>query len=56
MPAAAADGSPVTVQTREADITRLTAADLAGASLVTASALLDLLTVDEVERARLRLR
>ena len=48
MPTATPDGSPVTVQTREADITRLTAADLAGASLVTASALLDLLTADEV--------
>jgi hypothetical protein len=48
MPTAAADGSPVTVQTREADITRLTASNLAGASLVTASALLDLLTADEV--------
>jgi SAM-dependent methyltransferase len=47
---AAADGAPVTVETRESDITRLTAADLAGASLVTASALLDLLTADEVER------
>jgi hypothetical protein len=48
MPAAAPDGSPVTVRTRETDITRLTASDLAGASLVTASALLDLLTADEV--------
>jgi hypothetical protein len=40
----------VTVQTRQCDITRLTAADLAGASLVTASALLDMLTADEVDR------
>lgn len=45
---AAADGAPVTVETRQADITRLTAADLAGADLVTASALLDLLTADEL--------
>jgi hypothetical protein len=39
----------VTVETRQGDVTRLTAADLAGASLVTTSALLDLLTVDEVD-------
>jgi hypothetical protein len=45
---AAADGSPVTVVTREGDVTALTAADLAGTSLVTASALLDLLTREEV--------
>jgi Methyltransferase domain len=43
-------GGPVTAETRERDITRLTAAELAGASLVTASALLDMLTADEVER------
>jgi hypothetical protein len=36
------------VEVRCADITRLTADDLAGASLVTASALLDLLTADEL--------
>jgi glycosyltransferase involved in cell wall biosynthesis len=47
---AAADGSPVTVETRHRDITRLTAADLAGASLVTTSALLDVLTLEEVDR------
>ena len=40
----AADGAPVTVETRQGDVTALTAADLAGADLVTASALLDLLT------------
>jgi SAM-dependent methyltransferase len=44
----AADGAPVTVETRQRDITGLTAADLAGASLITASALLDVLTLDEV--------
>jgi hypothetical protein len=38
------------VETRQGDLTRLTAADLAGADLVTASALLDMLTADEVER------
>jgi Methyltransferase domain len=39
-----------TVETRERDITRLTPADLAGASLVTASALLDMLTAAEIDR------
>ncbi|MGW0705325.1 class I SAM-dependent methyltransferase [Streptomyces sp. NPDC002643] len=48
-PRAAADGSPVTVTTRRGDIGRLTADDLAGASLVTASALLDVLTRDEID-------
>lgn len=46
----AADGAPVTVETRLGDISRLTAADLRGAALVTASALLDLLTAEEVGR------
>jgi hypothetical protein len=46
----ALDGAPVTVETRLRDITRLTPADLDGAGLVTASALLDMLTADEVER------
>ncbi|MEV4546105.1 class I SAM-dependent methyltransferase [Micromonospora echinaurantiaca] len=46
----AADGAPVTVATRQGDLTRLTAADLAGTSLVVASALLDMLTADEVDR------
>lgn len=49
-PVCAADGSPVHVETRGSDITRLTAADLADAHLVTASALLDMLTAEEVER------
>ncbi|MFE2542746.1 SAM-dependent methyltransferase [Actinacidiphila glaucinigra] len=44
-----AGGGPVTAETREGDLTRLTAADLAGTSLVTASALLDLLTADEID-------
>ncbi|MBZ3905063.1 methyltransferase domain-containing protein [Streptomyces griseiscabiei] len=48
-PRAAADGSPVTVSTRRGDIGRLTAHDLAGALLVTASALLDVLTREEIE-------
>lgn len=57
----AADGAPVTVETRRCDVTRLTAEDIGrprpgkggrrgDAGLVTASALLDLLTADEVER------
>jgi len=50
MARAAADGAPVTVATRQGDLTALTAADLAGTWLVTASALLDLLTAAEVDR------
>jgi SAM-dependent methyltransferase len=49
-PGAAADGEPVTVETRRRDITRLAPADLAGAGLVTASALLDMMTAGELER------
>jgi hypothetical protein len=44
VPGGAADGAEVTVETRLSDVTRLGAADLAGATLVTASALLDLLS------------
>jgi hypothetical protein len=44
-----ADGAPVAVQTRCADITTLTPADLAGAALVTCSALLDMLTAADVD-------
>ncbi len=47
-PGAAADGSAVTLETRQSDITRLPAGELAQASLITASALLDLLTRDEL--------
>lgn len=49
LPRTAADGSPVTVETREGDLTGLRAADLAGTHLVTASALLDLLSREEVD-------
>lgn len=49
MPAAASDGAPVTVETRQGDLTRLTAAELADAALVTASALLDMLTAEELD-------
>ncbi|WP_432010081.1 class I SAM-dependent methyltransferase [Streptomyces cucumeris] len=45
-----AGGTPVQVETRQGDLGRLTAADLAGASLVTASALLDVLTREEIDR------
>nr|WP_079161760.1 class I SAM-dependent methyltransferase [Streptomyces fodineus] len=47
-PRSAADGSSVTVETRLGDVARLTPDALAGASLVTASALLDVLTREEV--------
>ncbi|MFV0132679.1 hypothetical protein ACLGIH_05435 [Streptomyces sp. HMX87] len=46
-PRSAADGSRVTVETRRGDIVRLTPDALHGASLVTASALLDVLTAEE---------
>jgi hypothetical protein len=49
-PGPAADGAAVTVEARRSDITRLTRDELAGASLVSASALLDLLTVDALAR------
>ncbi|MDR7276648.1 class I SAM-dependent methyltransferase [Catenuloplanes atrovinosus] len=43
-------GAAVTVETRRGDITKLTAADLDGVSLVTASALLDLLDAGDAAR------
>ncbi|MCX6462535.1 MAG: class I SAM-dependent methyltransferase [Pseudonocardiales bacterium] len=49
LPGTAADGSPVTARTAPGDLTALRAADLAGTTLVTASALLDLLSRDEVD-------
>ncbi|MGW3284219.1 trans-aconitate methyltransferase [Streptomyces sp. NPDC001002] len=48
-PRSAADGSRVTVETRRGDVARLTPDALRGASLVTASALLDVLTREEIE-------
>jgi hypothetical protein len=48
--AAAGAPGPVTVEGRRSDVTRLTRDELAGASLVTASALLDLLTADALAR------
>ena len=47
-PAAAADGSAVTVEARRSDIAALPAGALAGATVVTASALLDMLTEDDL--------
>jgi hypothetical protein len=48
LPGPAADGAAVTVEARQSDITRLQPGDLGGAALVTASALLDVLTEDEL--------
>ena len=48
--AVAAAPATVTVEARRSDITRLEPHGLAGASLITASALLDLLTADELVR------
>jgi SAM-dependent methyltransferase len=47
-PGPAADGAVVTVEAKQSDITRLQPDDLADATLITASALLDLLTADEL--------
>ena len=49
-PGSAADGAAVSVEARRSDITRLAPDDLAGASVIVASALLDLLTVRELLR------
>ncbi|GAA1301210.1 class I SAM-dependent methyltransferase [Streptomyces javensis] len=49
MPRAATDGSRITIATARGDLSRLTASTLDGASLVTASALLDVLTPEEVD-------
>jgi hypothetical protein len=50
LPVGSADDDVVTVETRLDDVTRLRSDDLAGASLVTASALLDMMTADELDR------
>jgi SAM-dependent methyltransferase len=50
LPGRAADGAAVTVEAKHSDITRLRPGDLAGATLITASALLDLLTEEELAR------
>lgn len=50
LPARARDGRPIAVQARQRDVSNLTDEEMAGATIVTASALLDILTADEVER------
>jgi hypothetical protein len=50
VPCPAADGSEVVIETRVSDVTQLCSGDFAGAALVTASALLDLLTREELTR------
>jgi hypothetical protein len=50
VPGAAADGAPVTVETKRTDLDRMQVRDLSGATLITASALLDMLTADELDR------
>jgi hypothetical protein len=50
VPRPAADGAEVVIETRASDVTRLRPDDFAGATLVTASALLDLLTQGELTR------
>ncbi|MFN8132322.1 MAG: class I SAM-dependent methyltransferase [Solirubrobacteraceae bacterium] len=47
-PGPAADGAPVSVEVRQSDITELGPEDVAGATVITASALLDLLTAAEL--------
>jgi Methyltransferase domain len=49
LPGPAADGAAVTLETQRSDITRLQPDDLAGVTLITASALLDMLTRDELD-------
>ncbi|MFB4308877.1 methyltransferase domain-containing protein [Actinomadura sp. GTD37] len=46
---ATADGPPATIETRAGDLADLRASDLVGASLVVASALLDVLTAAEID-------
>jgi SAM-dependent methyltransferase len=48
LPGEAADGAVVTVETRQSDITRLDPGDLTEATLITASAILDLLAGEEL--------
>src|SRR5687768_6625505 len=49
-PPRSADGAEVRVETRLDDITRMDPGDLAGVSLITASALLDMFTEEELDR------
>ena len=50
VPGPAADGAEVAVETRVSNVAQLEPEDLAGATVVVASALLDLLTREELER------
>jgi trans-aconitate methyltransferase len=50
LPGPAADGAAVTVETTQTDINLLDSRALVGATLITASALLDMLTAEEVAR------
>jgi hypothetical protein len=49
-PGPSADGAPVTVEALCTDLDRMQVRDLSGATLITASALLDMLTADELDR------
>ncbi|WP_222271890.1 class I SAM-dependent methyltransferase [Modestobacter marinus] len=49
MPSSAADGAPVSARTQEGDFTYLRSADLSGTALVTGSAVLDLLTAEQLD-------
>lgn len=49
-PTGASDGAPITIEARQRDITRLGPEELAGAHLITASALLDMMTAEELDR------
>jgi SAM-dependent methyltransferase len=49
-PRPAADGAAVTVEAKRTDLARIEPGDVAGATLITASALLDILTADELGR------
>jgi hypothetical protein len=48
LPGPAADGAAINVEVKQGDVTRLHPGELAGATLIVASALLDLLTEDEL--------
>jgi trans-aconitate methyltransferase len=50
LPGPAANGAAVTVETKHSDITRLQPGELTDATLITASALLDMLTEEELSR------
>jgi hypothetical protein len=49
-PGPAADGATVTVEAKRTDLDRMQVRDLSGATMITASALLDMLTADELDR------